>query len=187
MRRGLVVAVLAASQWTASALAQTPQPAPRPPAVAAQQPASQPAAQMPDAVAMIIMIRSTLVALNQANQTGNYSVLRDLGAPAFQASNNPAQLAVAFTALRDQRLDIASVLAVTPELAETPTIDQNNILKLTGFFPTEPLRINFQMAFQLVAGTWRPIALAVGANQPQAPAQPVADATPKKPAPARKQ
>jgi hypothetical protein len=36
---------------------------------------------------VIILIRETLIALDQANKTGNYTVLRDLGAPAFQANS----------------------------------------------------------------------------------------------------
>ena len=34
---------------------------------------------MPDAYKLNMLIRTTLIALSQANQTGNYSVLRDLG------------------------------------------------------------------------------------------------------------
>ena len=40
---------------------------------------------------VLILVRSTLIALDQANKTGNYTVLRDLGAPAFQA-NSAARL-----------------------------------------------------------------------------------------------
>jgi hypothetical protein len=40
----------------------------------------------------LILIRQTLLALDQANKTGNYTVLRDLGSPDFQA-NTAAGLA----------------------------------------------------------------------------------------------
>src|SRR4051794_31257542 len=33
---------------------------------------------------VLILIRSALIALDQGNKTGNYTVLRDLGAPGFQ-------------------------------------------------------------------------------------------------------
>ena len=33
---------------------------------------------------MLILVRTTLLALDQANKTGNYTVLRDLAAPGFQ-------------------------------------------------------------------------------------------------------
>ena len=63
-----------------------PQAKPKAPAVAAKAPqAVQP--QMPDSARLAIMIQNTLLALNQANLTGNYSVMRDLATPSFQAAN----------------------------------------------------------------------------------------------------
>lgn len=179
MRLAPMIAVCTVLCSTAPALAQSPAPKQQP--QQAQTAAAQPAPKIPEPVTLIVMIRSTLIALNQANQTGNYSVLRDISAPAFQASNNQAQLAVAFTSLRDQRLDISSVVAVTPELTEAPTIDQNGILRVVGFFPTEPLRVNFQLAFQPMAGQWRPIGIAVGTSAQEAQKAPVADAQGKRP------
>ena len=39
----------------------------------------------------MILIRSTLLAANHANLTGNYTVLRELGTPDFQQTNNSAR------------------------------------------------------------------------------------------------
>lgn len=173
MRFTPMIALCTALCIAAPALAQ--QPAPR-------QQAAPAALQIPEPIALIVLIRNTLVALNQANQTGNYSVLRDISAPAFQASNTQAQLAVAFTSLRDQRLDISSIVAVTPELTEPPGLDNNGIMRLVGHFPTEPQQVNFQLAFQAVNGAWRPIGMAIGTSPKNAaPAQPVANAQPKRP------
>jgi hypothetical protein len=51
-----------------------------------QKPSAQhaPTAPQPaqiDRNGVLILIRSTILALDQANKTGNYTVLRDLGAP----------------------------------------------------------------------------------------------------------
>jgi hypothetical protein len=59
--------------------------APKPPA---QSVAPQPA--QIDRNGVLILIRSTILALDQANKTGNYTVLRDLGAPGFQANTAAA-------------------------------------------------------------------------------------------------
>lgn len=45
---------------------------------------------------VLILIRSSLLAVDQANKTGNYTVLRDLGAPGFQAANTATQLGEIF-------------------------------------------------------------------------------------------
>jgi hypothetical protein len=41
------------------------------------------------------------------------------------------------------------------------------MLRLTGFFPTRPLQINFNLMFQSAGGKWRLFAISVAT--PQAP------------------
>jgi hypothetical protein len=57
---------------------------------------------VPDDLKLIILIRTSLIALNHANLTDNYSVLRDMAAPGFQQANNAAQLAQIFSDLRNR-------------------------------------------------------------------------------------
>jgi hypothetical protein len=60
-------------------------------------PAVPPAQNLPVSVEQAFyLIRSTLLTLNDANRSGNYSVLRDLAAPDFQAKNSAADLADSF-------------------------------------------------------------------------------------------
>jgi hypothetical protein len=44
----------------------------------------------------LYLIRSTLLTLNDANRSGNYTVLRELAAPDFQVKNSAADLGVIF-------------------------------------------------------------------------------------------
>ena len=69
---------------------------------------------------VIILIRSSLIALDQANKTGNYTVLRDLGAPNFQATNTAARLGDIFAALRRDKVDLSGVAALDPQLTLLP-------------------------------------------------------------------
>src|SRR6516225_2512267 len=50
-------------------------------------PQSAPRPAQIDRNGVLILIRQSLLALDQANKTGNYTVLRDLGSPAFQANS----------------------------------------------------------------------------------------------------
>jgi len=79
---------------------------------AAPQPAQQPA--LPGVDGVLYLIRSTLLTLNDANRTGNYTVLRDLAAPDFQARNTAADLAVTFTDLRRRNFDLFAVAVTAP-------------------------------------------------------------------------
>jgi hypothetical protein len=122
---------------------------------------------VPSADALILLIRTTLIALNQANLTGNYSVLRDLSSPAFQASNSDADLALIFTTLRGQRLDFSAVLTVTPQLTKGPEITPQGLLHLGGSFAMQPVPITFEMLFQRLDQNWRLFGISV--NPPTDP------------------
>jgi hypothetical protein len=164
-----------------AANAQQPaQPSPQPSAPAAPpplpivRPDAQPAPaagslQVPDGNKQRILIRMMLVALNHANLTGNYSVLRDLGSPGFREANNPARLAEIFANMRLRNLDLGPIVVVEPLLTRKPSIDENGMLRLTGLFPTRPEQVNFDLAFQFVAGQWRLFGIAVNTTQAPPP------------------
>lgn len=126
---------------------------------------------------VIILIRTTLIALDQANKTGNYTVLRDLGAPAFQA-NTAAALAEIFAALRREKLDLSGVAVIDPQLSVLPEIEPNGLMHMRGFFPSAPTQINFDLTYAPVGGQWRLLGLSVGLGQagPVAPTPPQARA-----------
>jgi hypothetical protein len=123
----------------------------------------------PDSDLVTILLRTTVVAVHQANITGNYTVLRDLAAPAFQEKNSAADLALAFAPLRQQKLDLAPVVLLEPTFTEKPMIDQQNTLRLAGTLT--PVPIAFELAFQKVSGSWRWSAIAIR-SVPQAAAPP---------------
>lgn len=139
----------------------------------------------------ITLARNAVVALNHANQTGNYSVLRDLGSPAFAAGNSAARLAVAFTEFRNQNLNLDDVLLVEPEFSGNPQVDKFGQLRISGFFPTTSVRVNFDLVFDNVNGRWQLFGLLVNPTEPPAhsdapaPSASVEPNTPEKTEPAK--
>ena len=156
----------------------------KPAAAAAETAAGGAAASptLPDAYKLNMLIRTTLIALSQANQTGNYSVLRDLGTPKFQVVNSSARLAEIFTNLRQRNIDLSPVLFFDPSLIRKPAVQDDGMLRMTGFLDTKPARILFDMGFEFIAGQWRLSAIVVDIKAPTAPAQ-AADKPGKDPAP----
>jgi hypothetical protein len=139
---------------------------------------------------VLLLIRSTLLAVDQANKTGNYTVLRDLGAPGFQASNNAARLGEIFAGLRRNNIDLSGVAVLEPQLTLLPEIESNGMMRMTGFFPSVPVQVKFDLLYAPVNGQWRLFGIAVGLGQsgPYAPApaaQTVSMPAPK-PAPSHK-
>jgi hypothetical protein len=155
--------------------------------------AQQPKPAQIDRNGVLILVRGTLLALDHANKTGNYSVLRDVAAPAFQV-NNPARLAEIFAGHRRDNLDLSGVAVIEPQLTVLPQIEANGMMRMAGFFPSVPKQVNFELAFAPVNGQWRLFGISVSLGQiapaapePPAPAPPPAPAAPARPpAPAAK-
>jgi hypothetical protein len=116
---------------------------------------------IPDEVALNILIRRTLMTVNDANLSGNYTVLRDLAAPSFQSANDQAKLSGIFAKLRDAKIDMAPIVYFDPRLVRQPQITKGGMLRLAGFMPTKPQQVNFDMLFQHVSDRWRLFGIAV--------------------------
>ena len=142
------------------------------PADAQEAPAQAAPAQAPqpgmssDDPRLLLMVRNAIIALNQANLTGNYSVLRDMGTPNFQITNSSARLAEAFSTLRARKLDISPIMFFNPKFASPPSIQDGQVLRVTGLFPTTPEQVNFDLAFQMFGEQWMLAAIAVNVAPP---------------------
>ncbi|WP_409188610.1 hypothetical protein [Bradyrhizobium sp. RDM4] len=152
----LAAALIAAA---AAGHAETPPPAPKP-------------AQI-DRNGVLMLVRSSLLALDHANKTGNYTVLRDIGAPGFQV-NSAARLSEIFAKLRNDNLDLSGVAVIDPQLNLLPQIEANGLMHMAGFFPSVPNQVNFDLAFAPVNGQWRlfGISVSIGQSGPAAPTAP---------------
>jgi hypothetical protein len=158
------------AQQAAPAPKAVPQAAAKPKAAAPTEAAAAAQSVAPARVStelVLHLVRSTLSTLNDANRSGNYSVLRDLAAPEFQAKNTAADLALAFADMRRRKLDMYAVGLVSPQLTTAPEFDSMGKLRLVGWFPTRPLQIAFDLLFEASAGQWRLLGMNVSA--PEAP------------------
>lgn len=139
---GLALAgALAGGAMSGSAAAQTAPPA-----------SSEP---VPGELELSKLIWSTMAAIDHANQSGNYSVLRDNASPGFQTLNDPARLTQVFAGLRSSRIDLANTLLLAPTYAAAPAIAGPGVMRLQGYFGLRPTAVYFDLYFQWVGGRWR--------------------------------
>jgi hypothetical protein len=167
-------------------VAEAQQPAPKQGAPAPKQQPQQQQAPKPaqiDRNGVLILIRETLLALDQANKTGNYTVLRDLGSPEFQ-NNTAARLAEIFAQQRKDNVDLSGVAVIDPQLTLLPQIEANGLMHMAGFFPSVPTQVNFELMYAPVGGRWKLFGLSVSFGQ-AAPQAPPAPAPPQAAAPAK--
>lgn len=116
----------------------------------------------------LYLIRTTLLTLNDANRSGNYTVLRDLAAPGFQAKNSAADLGAIFQDIRARKVDLGGAALLSPQLASPPAA-QDGRLRLSGTIPTEPLLIAFDLLFDNIGGQWRLFGIGISTPKREEP------------------
>jgi hypothetical protein len=94
----------------------------------------------------LILVKNALLAVNQGNLTGNYTVLRDLASPGFREKNSAADLAAIFQNIRQQKVDMSPIVALDPVISQ-PRVSADGQITLDGYFEAQQMRINFQLVF----------------------------------------
>jgi len=110
---------------------------------------------VPDQLQMARLLWSTMAAVDHANKSGNYSVLRDISSTAFQINNDPSKLAQAFSTIRNSRIDLSNTLLVPPSYAGAPQQLQADVFRVQGVYNLRPVAIAFDVFFQWERGEWR--------------------------------
>ena len=139
----------------------------------------------PDQLEMSKLIWSIMAAVDHANISGNYSVLRDMSAPGFQSLNDNARLTQIFSGLRASGTDLSNALLLAPTYRAPPQFVQRDVFRIQGAFLLRPTSISFDLHFQWIAGRWRLFGvaispLAIASEQPGPPQAPKAPPAPQK-------
>ena len=132
----------------------------------AQSPSSQRQIQMtrqvvPDENVLARLVWSTMIALDNANRTNNYTVLNSLGSEDFQRRNSPERLSGIFSNLRQNRIDLGRTILSTPSYYRPPEILSDGSLRLRGGFDYRPKSIRFDLIYSNIGGGWQISAISV--------------------------
>lgn len=109
----------------------------------------------------INLARSTLMSVHDANLSGNYTVLKDLGSPSFQR-RSANQLSTLFAPLQKRNLDLFAAALAPASWSEPPLIAAGGRLHLKGTFATRPHAVVFDFTFDNVDGAWKHSKLTLG-------------------------
>jgi hypothetical protein len=119
---------------------------------------------LPDELTRAKLIWTAMVAIEQANESGNYSVLRDISSPSFQAANDPSRLTQIFAGIRSTNIDLSNTLLLAPTYTQPPAIDGRGMMRLSGGFGLRPTAVLFDLTFQWVSNRWRLFGVSLGAR-----------------------
>lgn len=140
MRGRIILALFGALLWAGSAMAE---PA------------------MPSEAVQEKLIKTSLLTLNDANITGNYTVLHAKLAKPFRTQFSPDKLKQGFSTFAEKQIDL-SIIAIKTPITATPTkIDNRGVLQLRGYFDTQPSRVHYELDFLVSEEEWKPLSINV--------------------------
>lgn len=124
------------------------------------------AQKVPSSELQEVLIKASLMSFNDANVTGNYTVLHAKLSKPFRDQFPPDKLKQTFKAFADQHIDFDIVVAKPPVAAEEAKVDDTGRLALRGYFDTKPSRVHYDLAFIMSDGEWKLIKLNVNVKKP---------------------
>lgn len=133
--------------------------------------------QLPSHAQMLVLIRSTLSALDQANSTGYYFVFAGLASEPFRRTNAPSAVGQAFEGYRAKGVSFSPVLVLDPVFSQPPAV-RDGELRMTGYFPSQPDQIGFDLRYRYERSQWRLSGIDMqmlhtpGQGEPAAPVEP---------------
>jgi hypothetical protein len=113
------------------------------------------------------LVKATLLTFNDANVTGNYEVFHAKLSKPFREQFPVERLARRFQEFNKKHIDFDVIAALKPSYEPAPKVDDDGRLVVKGYFPTEPLRVNFDLAFIPSDGEWKLISINVKIDDPK--------------------
>ena len=117
--------------------------------------------KVPNALAQEVLIKTSLLTLNDANVTGDYTVLHAKLAKQFREQFSPDRLKQSFKPFADQRIDWKIVAARPPIATKEAQIDERGALILRGYFDASSTHVIYELDLLPSEGEWKPIKLNV--------------------------
>lgn len=123
------------------------------------------AASVPSDDEQEILIRTTLMTFNDANMTGNYSVLHAKASREVQAQLSVEQLFEAFKPFRTNRLFFEEIVYEDYDSYEDAKFDADGALVLAGVFKTANIKVAYRLKFLKNDTIWKWSGINVNADK----------------------
>src|SRR5476649_752304 len=95
-------------------------------------PLAQAQEKVPQELVLEILVKDSLVSVNDANATGIYTVLHAKTAKPFRDKFTVEKLQAGFESMRAKKIDLRFVTSMKPVFSPAPLVDPNGKLVLEG-------------------------------------------------------
>lgn len=126
---------------------------------------SQAGNQVPSDDKSKALVLDSLLDFNKAVQAQNFNNFHANISRAWEEQITSEKLKEVFQQFIDKKLDISSIKTVDPILSEPPQINSDGLLILKGYYPTRPLKVNFQLKYIYEHPAWKLFGINVNVNE----------------------
>jgi len=117
--------------------------------------------RVPGELALEALVKAMLLSFNDANVTRNYTVFHAKLSKPFRQQFTPEKLQETFKTFAEKDIDFDIIGAYKPVYDPAPKVGGDGRLLVGGYFPTEPVRVVFDMQFIPSDGEWKLISINV--------------------------
>jgi hypothetical protein len=101
------------------------------------------------------LVTGSLLEFNQAVLAKDFGKFYEQLAGVWKKETSAEQLKKTFGAFIDNEIDIGPINNVKPRIEPRPQIDSRGALIVTGFYPTKPSQVKFELKYFHERGAWR--------------------------------
>jgi hypothetical protein len=114
---------------------------------------------IPTPIVEEVMVKTSLLTLNDANLTGDYDVMHAKMAKPFRERFSADTLKQAFKTFAGKHIDVIAAQRIVS--TSEPTINADGALMLRGYFDTTPSRLSYALDYAVSEGEWKLIRIDV--------------------------
>lgn len=111
------------------------------------------------------VIKSTLSTFNDANPSGDYSVMNLLASKPFRDTLGPDKLKAGFKEFADKHIDFTDVVNAKVVPTKTTTVNEDGVMATEGYFDTSRMRVRYMLQHLLSDGEWKVLAIDVKTDE----------------------
>ncbi len=119
---------------------------------------------LPTAVQQEVLVKTTLLTFNDANVTGNYTVLNARLSRPFRDQFDADKLKASFKDFSDRHINFDVIAAKPVVPTGDAQIDSDGVLQLRGYFDTTPKKVKYELKFIRSEGEWKASGIKVDIN-----------------------
>ncbi|MBP9109349.1 MAG: hypothetical protein KBF83_07315 [Pyrinomonadaceae bacterium] len=128
-------------------------------------------ADIPSEEKLQTLVKTTFLDFGDAVQSGDFTDFHKKAAPVWRDDTSPEEMLDAFKVFVDRKEDYNFKRAITPldaTFSPEPTIEKVkglDALVVKGYYPTKPLRANFELKYVMDDGNWKLIGINIKTRQ----------------------